>query len=97
MTVTNLQLFQILKEKLGETQAETLVTYVDAKVQDEFESHKENLATKLDISNLKEDIAVLKGELKNDILNSQNKIILWTIGTMFIMFGLALTIYKLLH
>ena len=52
MTVSNLQLFKILKEKLGEDQAETLVEYVDGKVHDEFEVRKETFATKEDIAKM---------------------------------------------
>ena len=52
MTVTNLQLFKILKEKLGDTQAETLVEYVDGKVHAEFEERREIFATKEDLAKM---------------------------------------------
>ncbi len=52
MQVSEIQLFQILKEKLGEKEAQTLVEYVETKVERGFEVKKDVLATKEDISRL---------------------------------------------
>lgn len=59
MTVSNIQLFKILKEKLGDSQAETLVEYVDGGVHSEFEDHKDFLATKADLSEIGKRFATL--------------------------------------
>jgi hypothetical protein len=56
MSVTEIQLFQILKAKLGEQEAEQLVSYVKAEVKSEFENKREVLATKEDLANSKADI-----------------------------------------
>lgn len=90
MTVTTLQLFQILKEKPGEYQAETLVTYVDTKVHNEFEEHKEHIATKEDIAFLKSDIASFKGDFDAKFAKLDTKM-----TTLFWMFGILITANEL--
>lgn len=90
MTVSNIQLFKILKEKLGETQAESLVDFVEEKINSEFDDRKDNFATKEDLVRLETTLAV-------KIESSQKTIILWTIATMVTMFAISLTIIKLLQ
>jgi hypothetical protein len=62
MTVTaaDIQLYEILKQKLGNKEAEALVSFVDAKLKEADESNLKTLATK-------EDLKDLKLELKQDI------------------------------
>jgi hypothetical protein len=50
ITTTDIQLFQILKQKLGEKEAEALVSFVESKL-------KENNQTNLKVLSTKEDIA----------------------------------------
>lgn len=54
MSVTEIQLFQLLKAKLGEQEAEQLVSFVKEEVGSEFDNKRETLATKEDIANTKE-------------------------------------------
>jgi hypothetical protein len=57
MIVTSeLQLFQIIKQKLGDSEAEALVTFVDAKIKDANEQNLKVLATKEDIANSRADM-----------------------------------------
>ncbi|WP_316807066.1 hypothetical protein [Pedobacter agri] len=56
MSVTEIQLFQILKAKLGEQEAEELVSFVKTEVKAEYENKREVLATKEDLANSKADI-----------------------------------------
>ena len=64
MIVTSeLQLFQILKQKLGDKEAEALVTFVDAKIKDANEQNLKVLATKEDIANLRTEIATSKNDM----------------------------------
>ena len=79
ITTTDIQLFQILRQKLGEKEAEALVGFVDTKIKENNEANLKILATKEDIAALKEDIAIVRQEVaivKSDILK-------WMIG-MFI-------------
>lgn len=65
MSVTEIQLFQILKNKLGEKEAQTLVTFVQEEVKAELNREKDVLATKQDVFGVKEDIYILKEDLAN--------------------------------
>jgi actin-related protein len=56
MQVAEIELYEILKEKIGDKEAKTLVEYVEAKVEKKFEEKKDILATKADLANLRADI-----------------------------------------
>jgi len=56
MSVTEIRLFQILKAKLGEQEAEQLVSFVKEEVKSKFENKREGLATKEDIANMQKTI-----------------------------------------
>lgn len=83
ITTTDIQLFQILKEKLGEKEAEALVNFVDSKLKENNEANLKVLATKEDIAKLtmstKEDTAKLDlkiSESKADMIKWM--FIFWT-------------------
>ena len=63
MSVSEIQLFQILKNKIGEKEAEELVSYVKSEVKNEFENNKDVLASKEDILLVKVDLANAKSEI----------------------------------
>lgn len=90
MTVSNLQLFKILKEKLGESQAETLVEYVDGKVHAEFEQHKDNFATREDVHSVKEDIA----RLETKIESTSKQTLIWMFGMMVTLLSVTIAVIK---
>ncbi len=56
MSVTEIQLFHLLKAKLGDREAEYLVSYVKNEVKTEFDNKKDALATKEDVANSKAEI-----------------------------------------
>jgi hypothetical protein len=56
MQVTEIELYEILKGKLGEKEAKTLVEYIEAKVEKKLQEKKDILATKEDLANLKAEI-----------------------------------------
>ncbi len=56
MQVAEIELYEILKTKLGEKEAKTLVEYIEAKVGKELEEKKDIVATKEDINGLKIEI-----------------------------------------
>lgn len=73
MAVSDIQLFQILKEKVGEQEAKTITEYIETKIEKHFELKKDILATKQDINNLKLEM----GELRTEIANHKSEIIKW--------------------
>ena len=75
-TILSLQLFQILRQKIGEKEAEALVDFVDIKMRENNESNLKTFATKEDISLLKQDIL----KLDNKIAETKTDIIKWVFG-----------------
>ena len=82
MTTGSMQLFQVLRARLGEREAEAVVNYVDNTLKennkDMHEVNLRTLATKEDLANvrglLREDLAGLRGELKGDIFNLRGEL-----------------------
>ncbi|MFM6976272.1 MAG: hypothetical protein ACKOW2_05425 [Sphingobacteriaceae bacterium] len=68
MSVSEIQLFNILKQKLGEKEAQTLVAFVQEEVKAELGRAKEVLATQKDLFGVKE-------ELKSDIANFRSELL----------------------
>lgn len=64
ITTTDIQLYEILRQKLGNAEAEALVGFVDSKLKATHEDNLKNLATKEDIKNVELKIA----ETKTDII-----------------------------
>ncbi len=56
IVTSDIQLFRILKERLGEKEAESLVEFVDAKLKENNEATSKILATKEDLANTKAEI-----------------------------------------
>ncbi|WP_025143254.1 hypothetical protein [Pedobacter jeongneungensis] len=59
MSVTEIQLFQILKAKLGEQEAGQLVSFLKGEVKYEFDNKRDVLATKEDIASMQKTIYVV--------------------------------------
>ena len=69
LNMTDIQLFQILKQKLGDKEAEALVQFVDNKLKESNEQNLKILSTKEDIANVRTEIA-----------NAKVETIRWTFG-----------------
>ena len=63
MIVSEIKLYELLKAKLGEKEAEAFVHILEQKVDDKFEDAKQTLATKEDIARLDIKIAETKVDL----------------------------------
>ena len=91
ITTTDIQLFQILRQKVGEQEAEALVSFVDSKIKDNNETNLRVLATK-------EDIAKSEGKLEVKISEVKSEIIKWMfifwIGQVAVTMGLILLYIK---
>jgi len=70
LKINEIQLFNLLKPKLGEKEAESLVMYVKASVKDELNENLNVLATK---EFVKDEVNILRGELKE----TKSEIIKW--------------------
>lgn len=82
MTPTGIQLFQLLKPKLGERETEALINFVDVRAkenrQEIQESNLKTCATKEELwkvkEELKEEISNVKFILKEDIVNLRTEL-----------------------
>ena len=88
LNITDIQLFNTLKEKLGEKEAEALVGFVKTSIKAEIEPALSDIATKEfvraeiagvkgEIAGLKGELAGVKGELETKIAETKFKLILW--------------------
>ena len=68
MQIAEIELYEILKSKVGEKEAKTLVEYIEAKVEKKFEDKKDILATKEDLANLKTELMVQIEKTRSDII-----------------------------
>jgi hypothetical protein len=64
MTVSTLDLYNILRSKIGEMEAKTLVEFVEQKVHLQFDEEVCGLATKEDISLLKAEINAMEVKIE---------------------------------
>lgn len=63
MIVSEIKLYELLKAKLGEKEAEAFVEILEQKVDNKFEDAKQTIATKEDIARLDLKIAETKVDL----------------------------------
>ncbi len=83
MIVSEIKLYELLKAKLGEKEAEAFVHILEQKVDDKFEDAKQILV-------IKEDLLKLQVEIEKRF----NQLILWIVGTGLAVAGLVLAILK---
>ncbi len=83
MIVSEITLFNTLKSKLGEHEAQTVVEGIKTAVMEEFNNKKDTLATKNDIHLLQNDMEKVKAELL---------VIKWMLG--FLLAGMLSLILK---
>ena len=62
LQISEIQLYSILREKIGDQQAQTLTDYVESRIDRKFEKNKSILSTKSDILELKNQISENKAE-----------------------------------
>ena len=93
ITTTDIQLFQILKQKIGEQEAEALVSFVDAKIKEANDENLRVLATQEDVAAVKQELANLRGELKADIANAKADTFKWFIGAFMALALMILGLY----
>ena len=85
------KLYDLLIAKVGKETAENLTSYIENKIKNEFQDNLNVLATR-------EDLVLLKGELKTDISSSRAETIKWMfifwVGQVMATFGFILLFLK---
>ncbi len=92
MTISEIQLYEILASKLGKEEAKSLVEFVEIKAEKKLEEKTSVFATKGDIYNVKEEIA----NLKTEIANAKVDLVRWVVGTGIALAGLIIAVVKFL-
>jgi hypothetical protein len=67
MIVSEIKLFELLKARIGEKEAEAFVEILETKVDRKFEESKDVLATKTDIGKVREDMAKMEVRLVKSV------------------------------
>ena len=70
MIVSEIKLFEMLKARLGQQEAEAFVEILENKVERKFDEAKQTLATK-------EDLAKVEGRLETKLAETKSEIIKW--------------------
>jgi hypothetical protein len=66
--ISEIELFEILKAKIGEKEAKTLVEYIEAKVEKRFIEKKDLFVTKEDLANAKAELEIKMEKIRSDII-----------------------------
>jgi hypothetical protein len=67
-TLTSIDMYNLLREKIGDQQAKSLTDYVEQRIDQSFEKEKSGLATKIDMAELREGLRVEMMEQKSEII-----------------------------
>ena len=98
MFVSELKLFELLKARIGEKEAEAFVQLMEIKVDKKFDEAKNVLATKEDILHLKEDLYNVRVEFVGELGKLEAKLTMrmfyFSIGQIVIIIGSLLSIIK---
>lgn len=62
-TITSVDMYNLLREKIGDQQAKTLTEYVEQRIEASIDKEKSILSTKEDIANLRVEMKEQKSEL----------------------------------
>lgn len=85
ISTTDIKLYEILKQKLGNKEAEALVGFVDSRLREANEQNQKNLATKKDLKDVEMKLSVKISETKTDIIRC---VFAFFIPLMLAIFGL---------
>jgi len=92
LNISDVQLFNLLKGKFGEKEAEQFISLIKEKVEETFENKKSTLATKDDITELK----IKFSQLETAIAKTETKLILWAFVFWATQLGAIFAFIKLL-
>jgi hypothetical protein len=90
LVISEIKLYELLKARIGEKEAEAFVQILENKVDSRLEEKTNVFATK-------EDIAKLEGKLTTSIAESKVDMIKWIVGTAIASCGLLLAAMKFFH
>jgi len=80
LNISDIQLFNLLKVKFGEKEAEQFVSLIKDKIEETFENKKDSFATKNDITAIEGKLGQIElkiARLETTIAKTESKLILW--------------------
>jgi len=93
IAISNIDLYNLLRAKLGDAEAKSVTDYIDVQVSEKFEKEKQIFAAKDDIGLLREDIAKLEGRLETKIAETKVDIIKWVFAMFAAMALMIIGLY----
>ena len=80
MALSTFELYEILRDRLGDKEAQTLAHYVEDKVNEKWSEAKSELATKADVTLSGTELKVEMNNLKAEFHRTQANHLKWVIG-----------------
>ena len=77
LNISDIQLFNLLKAKFGEKEAEQFVSLIKTEVENTFENKKDSLATKSDLAAIELKLGQQISRLEIIIAKTESKLLLW--------------------
>ncbi len=108
--ITAIDLYDMLRPKLGEQEAKALTDYVSQEAERKYQDKSEYFASKMETSGVKEEIQELRLQLEGRfsamearfsalevrIEQNTNKLLIWLVSVIFASSGLIVALIKLL-
>lgn len=94
MTVTTIDLYNVLKVKLGDTEAKVFVEFVEEKVNDQLNQRMNSFATKNDINDVKEDIRKVDVRIEKIRADLIKWMFIFWVGQVSVTIGLILLVVR---
>ena len=88
MQIASIELYELLKNKIGEKEAKTLVTFIETEVENKLEHKKDVLATK-------EDIAALKVGMERRFTEQFKWMFIFIVGQTTVTIGVMIAVLQL--
>ena len=90
MIISEIKLYELLKKRIGEREAEAFIQILDQRVGQKSEEKKSELATKDDITNLRKEMVTMKGDLLKTIYVT-------SLGQLFAIIGSVISLIFVLN
>jgi len=86
-TVTTVQLYELLSSKIGKPEAESLTTYIEEQISEEFKQNKDTIVSELSLK-----IEQLDSRLTSKIEGTKTTL-MWAIIVLFLPMYLTIAIF----
>jgi actin-related protein len=91
-TINTIELYNLLRNKIGEKEAQALTEYVYVQVDEKFAEKKDLFATKEDIYQLKQEVVLLREEVRVEMKEQKAELLKWMI-VLFAPFYIGMIVF----